>query len=43
METFRWTPHFETGLETVDTQHHRLVDLINRFGTLCTTRRTRWP
>lgn len=34
METFHWTPHFETGLETVDTQHHRLVDLINRFGTL---------
>ncbi len=34
METFRWTQHFETGLETVDSQHHRLVDLINCFSAL---------
>lgn len=29
IEPFEWAPHFETGLETVDEQHHRLVDLIN--------------
>ena len=34
MESFRWDKHFETGLETVDSQHHALVDLINRFGEL---------
>lgn len=34
MESFHWDQHFETGLETVDQQHHGLVDLINRFGEL---------
>ncbi|OFW96880.1 MAG: hypothetical protein A3D94_14375 [Alphaproteobacteria bacterium RIFCSPHIGHO2_12_FULL_66_14] len=32
METFLWDKHFTTGLETVDDQHHKLVDLINRLG-----------
>jgi hemerythrin len=32
MESFHWDKHFETGLTTVDSQHHALVDLINRFG-----------
>lgn len=36
MEAFHWDKHFETGLETVDHQHHTLVDLINRFGELLT-------
>ncbi|WNV05001.1 GGDEF domain-containing protein [Candidatus Methylospira mobilis] len=34
MESFRWDKHFETGLSDVDDQHHRLVDLINRFGDI---------
>jgi hemerythrin len=34
MESFQWNKHFETGLETIDQQHHGLVDLINRFGEL---------
>ena len=34
MEAFAWTPCFVTGLDEVDAQHHRLVDLINRFGSL---------
>jgi diguanylate cyclase (GGDEF)-like protein/hemerythrin-like metal-binding protein len=36
MESFHWDKHFETGLETVDQQHHALVDLTNRFGELLT-------
>ena len=32
METFSWDPHFLTGIDAVDEQHHVLVDLINRFG-----------
>ncbi len=32
MKTFEWDQHFVTGIETVDRQHHRLVDLINVFG-----------
>ena len=38
MESFHWDRHFETGLETVDAQHHALVDLINRFGEMLTQR-----
>ncbi len=34
MESFQWDPCFLTGLTTVDEQHHRLVDLINRYGDL---------
>jgi hemerythrin len=33
MESFQWSNNFVTGLLEVDEQHHRLVDLINRFGT----------
>jgi diguanylate cyclase (GGDEF)-like protein/hemerythrin-like metal-binding protein len=32
METFVWDRHFVTGLDSVDQQHHALVDLINRLG-----------
>lgn len=34
MEAFQWNSNFLTGLTEVDEQHFRLVDLINRFGTL---------
>ena len=34
MEAFQWNPCFVTGLTDVDEQHHRLVDVINRFGEL---------
>jgi hemerythrin len=36
MEAFQWNACFITGLDAVDEQHHRLVDLINRFGNLVT-------
>ena len=32
MKAFEWDRNFVTGLNTVDRQHHRLVDLINEFG-----------
>ncbi len=32
MESFIWGPNFETGIESVDAQHRRLVELINSFG-----------
>jgi len=32
--TFKWNAKYETGLAEVDTQHHGLLDLINRLGTL---------
>ena len=34
MKAFQWNACFITGLHDVDEQHHRLVDLINRFGEL---------
>ena len=34
MDSFQWNPCFVTGLSEVDEQHHRLVDVINRFGEL---------
>ena len=34
MEAFQWNHCFVTGLDTVDEQHRRLVDVINRFGVL---------
>ena len=34
MDAFRWDPCFVTKLTEVDDQHHRLVDLINRFGEM---------
>lgn len=36
MEPFHWDTHFETGLATVDQQHHHLVNLVNQFGKLIT-------
>ncbi len=38
MESFRWDQCFVTGLPEVDEQHHRLVDLVNRFGDGLTTK-----
>jgi two-component system NtrC family sensor kinase len=32
MEAFVWSPLFFTGIESVDTQHHRLVDITNELG-----------
>ena len=32
MKAFLWNQLFITGLEQVDAQHHRLVELINRLG-----------
>jgi len=32
MEAFVWDKRFETGLATVDRQHHHLVDLVNKVG-----------
>ncbi|HMY69150.1 MAG TPA: GGDEF domain-containing protein [Leptospiraceae bacterium] len=32
MESFHWNNYYVTDIESVDTQHHRLVDLINEFG-----------
>lgn len=32
MQTFVWSPRFETGISDMDAQHHRLVDLINGLG-----------
>lgn len=29
MALMTWSPHFETGLKSVDAQHHALVDMIN--------------
>ena len=34
MESFHWNSCFVTGLSAVDKQHHHLVDLINRFGSV---------
>lgn len=31
---FIWNKNFETGLPTVDKEHHKLVDLINELGHL---------
>ncbi len=36
MESFKWDSCFVTGLSTVDEQHRRLVDIINRFGKILT-------
>lgn len=34
MDVFEWDNSFETGLETVDQQHHHLVKVTNQFGRL---------
>lgn len=36
MASFDWGKCYETGLPTVDQQHHALVDLINHYGELLT-------
>ncbi len=32
MEAFVWSPLFFTGIESIDAQHHRLVDITNELG-----------
>jgi two-component system, NtrC family, sensor kinase len=32
MQAFVWDQRFVTGIDIVDQQHHRLVDIINRLG-----------
>ena len=34
IEAFIWDNKFNTGVAVVDTQHHKLVDLINRLGSI---------
>jgi hemerythrin-like metal-binding protein len=34
MKAFVWDQHFVTGLGFVDTQHHRLLDIINQVGDI---------
>ncbi len=34
MKSFQWDKNFLTGLETVDEQHHFLVNIINQYGNL---------
>jgi diguanylate cyclase (GGDEF)-like protein/hemerythrin-like metal-binding protein len=36
MNSFVWSEIFETDIALVDEQHHKLVDLINQFGSLLT-------
>lgn len=36
MESFHWDEHYTTGLTDVDMQHHHLVDIINRLGSMIT-------
>ncbi len=38
MFAFQWDSCFITGIREIDEQHHRLLDLINRFGELVTSR-----
>lgn len=33
-EAFVWDKKFNTGVDEVDAQHHKLVDLINRLGAI---------
>jgi hemerythrin-like metal-binding protein len=33
-KAFTWDNKFNTGVEVVDTQHHKLVDLINQLGAI---------
>ena len=34
MDTFAWSDRFATGIESVDTQHQRLMTLVNRIGDM---------
>ncbi|MES9963768.1 MAG: bacteriohemerythrin [Candidatus Sedimenticola sp. 20ELBAFRAG] len=36
MKAFQWDSHYLTGIPSVDEQHHRLVDIINRYSNLLT-------
>jgi hemerythrin-like metal-binding protein len=36
VEAFVWSDKLVTGIDEVDSQHHRLVELINEVGSLCT-------
>ena len=38
MQTYIWNESFVTGIDSIDEQHKRLVDLINQLGTIQTTR-----
>ena len=33
-EAFTWDNRFNTDVDMVDTQHHKLVDLINQLGAI---------
>ncbi|MEW6164287.1 MAG: hemerythrin family protein [Pseudomonadota bacterium] len=37
METFVWNRHFFTGIELVDSQHRRLVEITNELGEVMRT------
>lgn len=34
MDSFLWDSHFVTGLDEVDSQHRKLVEMVNDFGSL---------
>jgi len=34
IDIFPWDDHFNTGIETIDIQHRKLVQLLNRLATL---------
>jgi diguanylate cyclase (GGDEF)-like protein/hemerythrin-like metal-binding protein len=36
MQAFQWSNNYLTGLAGVDFEHHKLVDMLNRFGDLLT-------
>jgi two-component system, NtrC family, sensor kinase len=37
MKAFVWSPKFESGITSVDEQHQRLVEIVNRLGQLLIT------
>lgn len=43
MDAFLWNHCFTTGLLDVDAQHHKLVEVINRFGDLVIQQETAKP
>ncbi len=36
MKTFKWGDSFLTGLDLIDEQHHKLIDLVNQFSNIMT-------
>ncbi len=32
-EIFPWNDNFATGIEAIDSQHHKLVDLLNKLAS----------